>query len=71
MGTLAFKIFHSATGSQGLLHEPSKQQLDTTFGTHKDIDVVEQILNKGKVQQSDGFKTGGGISSRNPVAKRH
>lgn len=29
---------------------PSKQQLDTVFGTHNDTDVVTQILEKGDMQ---------------------
>ena len=29
----------------------SKQQLENVFGTSKDVDVVEQILEKGQMQQ--------------------
>jgi hypothetical protein len=33
--------------------KPSKQQLDTIFGTHKDVDVVHQILKNGRPQHGD------------------
>lgn len=35
---------------------PSKQQLDTVFGTHKDDDVVIQILEKGQMQAASEFR---------------
>lgn len=53
----AFDILHSTQGAQGLLGRPSNQQLDNDFGTHKDVDVITQILEKGKLE------TGGGITS--------
>ncbi|KAJ8086933.1 hypothetical protein PM082_005758 [Marasmius tenuissimus] len=46
----AFQIFHTTQGTQGILGHASKQQLENTFGTSKDIDVVQQILEKGKSQ---------------------
>ncbi|KAF7432864.1 hypothetical protein PC9H_004808 [Pleurotus ostreatus] len=51
----AFQVFYSNQGNQGLLGKPSKQQLDTVFGTHKDDDVVLAILQKGKPQASEGI----------------
>lgn len=39
-------------GAQGYLQRPSKQELETVFGTHNDNDIVEIILTKGKVQTS-------------------
>ena len=42
-------MFHSATGAQGKLGRPSKQQLDSVFGTHTDTDVVTAILEKGQL----------------------
>ncbi|KAF9498627.1 DUF1960-domain-containing protein [Pleurotus eryngii] len=54
---LAFQVFYSNQGNQGLLGKPSKQQLDTVFGTHKDDDVVLAILQKGKPQASEGIAT--------------
>ncbi len=53
----AFQVFYSNQGNQGLLGKPSKQQLDTVFGTHKDDDVVLAILQKGKLQASEGIST--------------
>ncbi|KAJ8698570.1 hypothetical protein PTI98_005263 [Pleurotus ostreatus] len=51
----SFQVFYSNQGNQGLLGKPSKQQLDTVFGTHKDDDVVLAILQKGKPQASEGI----------------
>lgn len=45
----SFDIFVTPQGSQGLMGRASKQQLDNTFGTHKDDVVVEQILEKGSL----------------------
>lgn len=56
----AFNIYHSAQGSQGLLGAPSKQQLDTVFGTHRDDEVIEIILKGGREQASDGVSSGSG-----------
>lgn len=39
-------------GAQGILDEASNAQLDTEFGTHKIEDVMEQIMNKGEVQET-------------------
>ncbi|PPQ65375.1 hypothetical protein CVT24_011485 [Panaeolus cyanescens] len=50
----SFEIFHSGTGSQGLYGRPSKQQLDTVFGTSKDVDVIEHILKHGREQKAEG-----------------
>jgi len=54
----SFDVFHSNQGSQGLLGKPSNQQLDTVFGTHKDVDVITQVLEKGREQASEGFGSG-------------
>ncbi|KDR84003.1 hypothetical protein GALMADRAFT_236570 [Galerina marginata CBS 339.88] len=51
----SFTIFHSDQGSQGILRQPSNQQLDSDFGTHKDIDVVEFMLKNGKEQRGEGL----------------
>ncbi|KAK7470350.1 ATPase [Stygiomarasmius scandens] len=53
----SFQVFFSEQGSQGLLGHASKQQLENTFGTSKDTEVVEQILNKGKSQAGDAIMT--------------
>ena len=52
---IAFKVFVSEHGTQGILRQPSKQQLDTDFGTHKDTEVVEFILKNGKEQSGEGI----------------
>ncbi|KAG2115934.1 DUF1960-domain-containing protein [Suillus discolor] len=54
----AFKIFYSNQGAQGILGAPSKQQLDTIFGTTKDVDVLMHILEKGKDQAGNGITSG-------------
>ncbi|KAF8709529.1 MutL C terminal dimerization domain, partial [Rhizoctonia solani] len=56
----SFTIFHSSTGHTGQWGEASKQQLEGTFGTSKEDDVVGQILNKGVSKTGSGFasKTG-------------
>lgn len=66
----AFKILHSGQGNQGILGTASNQQLDTVFGTHKDVDVVTIILEKGKVQAGDGVSSsfGGTNVARGSVA---
>lgn len=53
--SIAYKVFHSGQGAQGLLGEASKQTLDTIFGSHKDDIVVKQILDKGVAQHADGI----------------
>jgi len=55
----SFDIFHSTQGSQGYLGRASNQQLENTFGTSKDVDVVEILLEKGKEQSGEGFHSGG------------
>ncbi|SCZ90784.1 BZ3500_MvSof-1268-A1-R1_Chr1-3g02247 [Microbotryum saponariae] len=44
----SFDVFHTGQGSQGLLQRPSKQELDSVFGTHNDTEIVEIVLEKGK-----------------------
>ncbi|KAL9713121.1 hypothetical protein Ac2012v2_004362 [Leucoagaricus gongylophorus] len=44
----SFNVYHTGQGVQGLQKTPSKQQLDTIFGTHSEVDVVEFILKNGK-----------------------
>jgi len=36
------------------LRHPSKQELDNEFGTHVDVEVIQQILEKGKEEASSG-----------------
>jgi hypothetical protein len=49
----AYSVYHTGQGTQGLQKKPSNQQLDTIFGTHKDVEVVEFILKNGKIQHGD------------------
>ena len=59
----AFEVFWSNQGAQGLLGRPSKQQLENTFGTSKDVDVVEQILQKGKEETGKAIRSGLGATN--------
>ncbi|KAJ7572554.1 ribosome maturation protein [Mycena floridula] len=59
----SFAVFVSSQGSQGILGAPSKQQLDTTFGTHNDVAVAEKMLQLGKAQSGDGITSSGGTSN--------
>lgn len=54
----AFEILSSNQGPQGLLRRPSKQELDNEFGTHVDVDVVQQILEKGKEEAGESLASG-------------
>ncbi|KAF6762212.1 ribosome maturation protein [Ephemerocybe angulata] len=51
----SFSVFHSSQGAQGLLGKPSNQQLETVFGTSKDVDVVTKILEGGREQKVNGL----------------
>jgi hypothetical protein len=39
--------------------KPSQQQLDTVFGTHKDVDVISLILEKGIAQAAEDIHPSG------------
>ena len=60
--TTAFQILSSNNGPQGLLRHPSKQELDNVFGTNVDVEVVEQILEKGGEQAGESLASGQGGS---------
>jgi hypothetical protein len=51
----AYEILSSNQGPQGLLRRPSKQELDNVFNTHVDVDVILQILEKGKEEASEAL----------------
>lgn len=51
----SFEVLHSSQGAQGLLGRPSKQELDNTFGTHVDTEVVTYILRNGKEEAGEGL----------------
>ncbi|KDQ64416.1 hypothetical protein JAAARDRAFT_187743 [Jaapia argillacea MUCL 33604] len=52
---LAFQVFFSNQGNQGILGHASKQQLETVFGVSKDVDVLPLILKDGKEQAGEGI----------------
>jgi ribosome maturation protein Sdo1 len=39
-------------GAQGILDGASKAMLENEFGTYRDEDVVQQILEKGEIQEA-------------------
>jgi len=45
-----------------LLQKASQQQLDTVFGTHKDVEVVEFILKNGKELHGDAIGSSGSLN---------
>merc|ERR1712157_226654 len=56
----SFDVFHTGTGAQGIMGRPSKQLLDTVFESHKDVDVVTHILERGQLQtasQKEAYST--------------
>ncbi|KAJ7780935.1 ribosome maturation protein [Mycena metata] len=53
----SFDVFVSTQGAQGHLGKASNQQLDTVFGTTKDVDVVTKILKEGREQTTDGVSS--------------
>ncbi|KAI0309759.1 ribosome maturation protein [Amylostereum chailletii] len=52
----SFKILSSGQGAQGILGTASKQELENTFGTSRDDEVVKQILEKGRAETTDGIQ---------------
>ncbi|OJT05362.1 SDO1-like protein C21C3.19 [Trametes pubescens] len=59
----SFQVLWSNQGAQGLLGTPSNQQLDNAFGTHKDVDVITAILQKGKEETGKGIRSGEGTAT--------
>lgn len=53
----ATDVFFSNQGAQGILGKPSKQQLANVFGTTNEMEVIQQILEKGKSQQGEGIRS--------------
>jgi len=56
----SFQIFFSNQGNQGYLGKPSKQQLENTFGSSNDVDVIKIMLEKGKEQSGEALAHGPG-----------
>jgi len=46
-------LYHCRQGNTGILDTASHSTLENEFGTHKDDDVVTQILEKGSVLESE------------------
>ncbi|KAL7412706.1 DUF1960-domain-containing protein [Mrakia frigida] len=61
----SFDVFFSPEGTNGRLGKASNQQLETVFGTSKDVEVVAKILELGKVQEGKAITAGGGNPSLN------
>ncbi|KAH9948428.1 DUF1960-domain-containing protein [Amylocystis lapponica] len=53
----SFQVFFSNQGAQGILGQASRQQLDSVFGSHKDDEVVAQVLQKGRVEAGNSIST--------------
>lgn len=51
-------------GAQGMLQRPSKQELDSVFGTTNDAEIVEAILSKGRIQEGRDMHGVGAGSER-------
>ncbi|GAA5836007.1 hypothetical protein JCM3766R1_005126 [Sporobolomyces carnicolor] len=45
----SFDVFTTGQGAQGILERPSKQVLDTVFGSTNQNDIVETVLEKGRI----------------------
>eukprot|EP00892_Ulva_mutabilis_P000762 jgi/Ulvmu1/10687/UM067_0013.1 len=48
----SFQIFTTEHGAQGIMSHASNAMLDSEFGTHKEEDVVQKILESGTLQES-------------------
>ncbi|KAL7412049.1 ribosome maturation protein [Mrakia frigida] len=59
----SYDVFFSSQGATGQLGKASKQQLETVFGTSKDVDVVEKIIELGKVQEGKKISASGFAST--------
>ncbi|KAI9682193.1 MAG: hypothetical protein M1817_000247 [Caeruleum heppii] len=55
-----FKVFVThKQGAQGILDGASHASLDNEFGTHKEEEVVQQILEKGVLQETESSERQG------------
>lgn len=52
----AFQILSTQQGAQGILGTASKQELENEFGTSRDDECIEQILEKGKPEHADAIR---------------
>ncbi|KAL7746433.1 hypothetical protein RI367_008186 [Sorochytrium milnesiophthora] len=54
----SFSVYeHDANSHQGIVHSPSKQLLLQSFNSNNEMDVVQAILEKGKVQPNTSHRT--------------
>ncbi|KAI4852148.1 hypothetical protein E4T44_01464, partial [Aureobasidium sp. EXF-8845] len=59
-----WKIFVThKQGTTGILDTASNSQLDNEFGTHKEEDVVQQILEKGDILETENSARNGDRNS--------
>ncbi|GAA5896741.1 Rtc3p [Sporobolomyces salmoneus] len=49
----SFDVFTTGQGAQGILERPSKQVLDTVFSSTNQNDIVETVLEKGRILSGD------------------
>jgi len=67
-----FKIFVThKQGTQGIHDTASKGALEDEFGTHKDDDVMQQILEKGTVIESEEKGRDGGKNDSKGARQAH
>ncbi|KZV63355.1 DUF1960-domain-containing protein [Peniophora sp. CONT] len=52
----SFQILSTQQGAQGILGTASKQELENEFGTSRDDDCIQQILEKGKAEHADSIR---------------
>ena len=50
-------MFFTNQGTQGILGRASKQQLENTFATTVEMEVLQQVLEKGKPEHSEGIRS--------------
>ncbi|KAJ4357206.1 uncharacterized protein N0V89_001781 [Didymosphaeria variabile] len=58
-------------GNQGILDSASNLQLENEFGTHKEEDVVKQIIEKGDLQETDAKERQGDTNITKGPAVAH
>ncbi|BGP21789.1 hypothetical protein JCM10295v2_000664 [Rhodotorula toruloides] len=49
----SFDVFHTGQGSQGVLVRASKQELENIFSTTNEDEIVQIVLEKGRIVSSN------------------
>ncbi|BGO96770.1 Ribosome maturation protein SBDS [Rhodotorula toruloides] len=49
----SFDVFHTGQGSQGVLSRASKQELENIFSTTNEDEIVQIVLEKGRIVSSN------------------